>query len=93
MTILPPSHAAERAMFQTFNYCVELVIEASRTVVLVECITEEWVRIAVKEKQAKIRPLMHQANAAEQLRKEQGAKTKQAKPMGDAIFTNFFKTT
>lgn len=36
---------------------------------------------------------MHQANAAEQLRKEQGAKTKQAKPMGDAIFTNFFKTT
>jgi hypothetical protein len=52
MTILPPSHAAVRAMFQTFNYCVEHVIEASQIVVLVECIIEEWVGIAVKEKQA-----------------------------------------
>jgi hypothetical protein len=33
---------------------------------------------------------VHQANAAEQPRKEQGAKTKQVKPMGDAIFTKFF---
>jgi hypothetical protein len=44
----------------------------------------------VIKNQAKRPPTLHQANAAEQQRKELDAKTKQAKPMGDAIFTKFF---
>lgn len=86
-----PFRAVEAVKRQTFNYCACPVTGVNRTAAPVKYTIERSEPIAVMEAPQNNKQ-RRQDNAQEQLKKAQGARTKQRIPVDAATFTNIQQT-